>query len=151
MQGDFVGKKLHKWQGAEWLQSLVRIDDIFERVRAKEFPKRPMRKGSSFVAPTLVAAVKWGGTPSSRFYEVDAQGNIFTTDGEIINDLIHSGRKSDEEVENEARKYWRDMTLASMRRPETIVDGDVTVVREIEPRELRRVTRQERIARREVL
>jgi len=137
---------------------LVEAERMAEVVRAAKYKDRPPREGSVMVCPTLegfCGGYMFKGRP---VFMVKVKGTIFTTDGDAWTDVaanmfdfMHGlknpdgryGQSMDDfviekthEIQTSIDTYWRG---ASRDLPETLVDGTVTVIREVAPDKIKAI------------
>jgi len=98
-------------------------EEIFEQVRRVEFPIRPSRLDSIFVAPSPKHTVG----VAYDVYQVSVKGRTFITDQELYTDATKA--PSENEITQLAREYWQGNPLA--RLPEILVEGKVKVLQKV--------------------
>lgn len=135
------GFRVPPWDIASAVRSAARrrAEDVLESVRSAEFPDRPSRDGCRFVFPDIFAARAWA-RGRSPVFQVEVTGTVFYTDLELYTELVEAsvGLATPDRARSEAltRDYWRGVSHEPRggrgSTVECLVDGTVTVVREVD-------------------
>jgi predicted Zn-ribbon and HTH transcriptional regulator len=95
----------------------MKIENIFEDVRKREFPNKPSRMSAIYVDTDARGLESYG-----LVYAVEVRGNVHRTDQEQYTEASFHP----EDAESWARSYWEGGSWLSI--PEVIVNGKVTVI-----------------------
>lgn len=107
-------------------QSWLRVlEDFFENVRLAEFPDKPSRLKSVYLAPSLKST-----TCRKNNYLVKCKAKIFLTDQNIFS-AASTYAKSKQEKLDYARAYWSENPVNRLERPEILVEGKVEILKQL--------------------
>lgn len=132
------GFKVPAWDTSGLPAGRRAVEDLLERVRLSSFPDAPSRLGCRFVFPDVHQAKAWS-KGGGQVFQVEVTGRVLFTDLTLYTRLVEAyggGHDPGPEAERLARRYWEGVGDARVRGGrgqdvECVVDGTVTVVREI--------------------
>ncbi|MDA3855506.1 MAG: DUF2441 domain-containing protein [Candidatus Woesearchaeota archaeon] len=100
-------------------------EELFENVRKAEFPQRPSRLNSVYLATSLEFT-----TGRKNIYLVKCEGKIFLTDQNIFSAASNYAKSKKEEIDY-ARAYWGENPVNRLERPEILVEGKAQIIKKL--------------------
>jgi len=115
-----IGTKL---DSSSYRCKFVGIENVFERIRPKEYPSR--------INSILLSMTPNNPTfnNNASIYRVEMYGTIFCADSRKFQEAIHSSDA--ESIKEWATKYWSGMSNTKEKHTEIILCGEATVVEEV--------------------
>ena len=111
------------------LRLYVKLENVFEKIRLKEFPNRPSRFDCLFLCSNSSSLKKFMRIRKLDLpYEVELtnqNAKKFETDWSLI-----KKDKSIKEIEKDARKYWNPQDVEDENK-EVLIESDIRIVRRI--------------------
>jgi len=126
------------------------VEEFLENYRKENYPDRPSRIGSTFVADNIEDSKEWVkrlNCSPCYINKVSVEGNTFKVDGDLINfffnefkfgwkDTSNQTFKTEEDwwetMKKYADKYWQGNIIGNPYRPnplpEIIVQGKITII-----------------------